>query len=206
MFDPVPPTTTPGIGEPQERQEIGSVIRPSTVFNVGFAGGFTSNRSTIEDFTPEGGGGVFGATFGARWYGLNNAFMGVQGNVLFPVVTQSTNVTSGPTVKLQTLFTQDFQVGFKLAAPETVRPADRIFFPADFYAFIGVAEGRVQANFAPFTDTKTLIGPTFGIGFDVNVAPNVMLFGKAVTSTSMSRNSAFPVPARSRRSRNKVSC
>jgi opacity protein-like surface antigen len=170
--------------EPIKRYSVGTLYtRPpeqgqQILFNVGLMGGLTSNQSSIEDFSLKGSGGVVGATFGMRWTGVNNGFVGVQGNVFFPFVTQSTNFASGPTVKLQTLFTQDFQVGFKLADSDAVRPAERIFLPADFYASIGVAEGRVEANFAPFSDTKTLVGPTIAVGADVIVAPNIVFFAE----------------------------
>jgi opacity protein-like surface antigen/cell fate (sporulation/competence/biofilm development) regulator YlbF (YheA/YmcA/DUF963 family) len=187
----------PAADKEEERQEIGSAFPAlPTVFNVGFAGGFTSNQSSIEDFRPQGSGGVLGATFGARWYGLNNSFMGVQGTVLFPFVTQSTNFDFGPTTKLKSLFTQDFQVGLNVPIPTTaILGRDRALY--DVYAFIGLAEGNVQANFAPFSDNKTLVGPTVGVGFDVNVAPNVMLFAEGryfyLYPTNFSLSGAGPV-------------
>jgi len=94
----------------------------------------------------------------------------VQGTVLFPFQTATNDAAPGLNSKLQTVGTVDFQLGRKTV--------DVFGLPYDVeaFAFVGVAAGSVKVTEADFSDTRTLFGPTLGVGAAVNVTPRVQLY------------------------------
>jgi opacity protein-like surface antigen len=157
-------------------------------FNVGIEGGWAALHSSLEETQFKVDGGVAGATFGARWNGMNNSFVGVQGTLLFPFVTASggegASFSSATQTKLQTLATADLRVGaafptFMFLPFRSNYTSHRLTAgEVEWYAFIGVAAGSVKVTQADLSVSQTLVGPTAGVGAAINVAPNVQVFSE----------------------------
>ncbi|HLH87893.1 MAG TPA: hypothetical protein VKX28_05495 [Xanthobacteraceae bacterium] len=145
-------------------------------FNVGIEGGWTALRTPMEETQLKADGGLAGATFGARWNGMNNSFVGLQGTLLFPFVTQSgsegPSFSSATTSKLQNLATADVVIGRTLAA-------QGVLGFIEYNGFMGVAAGNVKVTQSDLSQTHTLFGPTAGVGASVNVSPHVKVFTEA---------------------------
>jgi hypothetical protein len=152
-------------------------------FNFGVEGGGASLHTSFEETQLKVDGGLAGATFGARWNGMNNGFAGVQGTLLFPFVTASggegASFSSATTSKLQTLVTFDALVGERRTI-DVFDPLLRGYIGSiEYYGFIGVATGSVKVTQSDLSLTQTLVGPTAGVGAALNVAPNVQVFTEA---------------------------
>jgi hypothetical protein len=149
-------------------------------FNVGIEGGWAALHTSLEETQLKVDGGVAGATFGARWNGMNNSFVGLQGTLLFPFVTASggegASFSSATTSKLQTLVTFDALVGERRTIDVFDPLLGGYIGSIEYYGFIGVATGNVKVTQFDLSLTQTLVGPTAGVGAAFNVAPYVKLF------------------------------
>jgi hypothetical protein len=169
------------------RTEVASAqgpFAPQTLpsFNVGIEGGWAALHTSLEETQFKVDGGVAGATFGARWNGMNNSFAGVQGTLLFPFVTASggegASFSSATQTKLQTLVTFDALLGERRTIDVFDPLLGGYIGSIEYYGFIGVAAGSVKVTQADLSVSQTLLGPTAGVGAAINLAPNVQFFSE----------------------------
>ncbi|QPF89647.1 outer membrane protein [Bradyrhizobium commune] len=137
-------------------------------FFVSVEGGFTGAQAHYDELSIDPRSFIGGGSVGVRVAQPNNMFVGAQVSVLGTDLTKEA--------------VPGFSVGLRWGVPVDILIGTTFqngSMPVSVYGFAGPMWGRTRVSSAGVTDYFTLVGPTAGIGVDVQLNQNWSVGAKA---------------------------